>query len=197
MRDLWSFYSQYLYLPRLRDVGVLLEAIADGVGSLAWRQDGFAYDDARDEAAGRFAGLRAGEGLRLSDATGFVVQPAAAEAQLEAERGAGPASGGPRGGDGPPAGGGEHEGEGEQPSATVLRRFHGSVALDPTRLSRDASDIAEAVVAHLNGLLGASVEVTLEIHAEIPDGAPDNVVRTVTENAATLRFDPGAGFETE
>lgn len=198
VRDLWSFYSQYLYLPRLRDVGVLLEAIADGVGSLAWRQDGFAYADARDEAAGRYAGLRAGEGLRLSDATGYVVQPAAAEAQLEAEREAtGPSGGGTPAGEGPPTAGGEGAGEGEEPARTALRRFHGSVSLDPTRLSRDASEIAEAVVAHLNGLLGASVEVTLEIHADIPEGAPDNVVRTVTENAATLRFDPGAGFETE
>jgi hypothetical protein len=69
------------------------------------------------------------------------------------------------------------------------------VALDPTRLSRDASEVGEAVVAHLNGLIGASVEVSLEIHAEIPDGAPDDVVRTVTENAMTLGFDSGMGFE--
>ncbi len=65
------------------------------------------------------------------------------------------------------------------------------------RLSRDASEVAEAVVAHLNGLVGAAVEVTLEIHADIPDGAPEHVVRTVTENAAVLRFDPNSGFETD
>ena len=33
--------------------------------------------------------------------------------------------------------------------------------------------------AHLNGLVGAKAQVTLEIHAEIPDGAPEDVVRTV------------------
>ena len=38
--------------------------------------------------------------------------------------------------------------------------------------------------------------VTLEIAAEIPDGAPDNVVRTVTENARTLRF-TSQGLEKE
>jgi hypothetical protein len=32
------------------------------------------------------------------------------------------------------------------------------------------------------------VTVTLEIEADIPDGAPDNVVRTVTENSQTLKF---------
>ena len=40
VRDLWSFYSQYLYLPRLRDASVLLAAITDGVGLITWRQDG-------------------------------------------------------------------------------------------------------------------------------------------------------------
>jgi hypothetical protein len=30
--------------------------------------------------------------------------------------------------------------------------------------------------------------VTLEIQAKIPSGAPDNVVRTVTENGRTLKF---------
>jgi hypothetical protein len=30
--------------------------------------------------------------------------------------------------------------------------------------------------------------VTLEIEARIPDGVSDNVVRTVTENARTLKF---------
>ena len=53
------------------------------------------------------------------------------------------------------------------------------------------------MVAHLNGLMGAKVRVTLEIHAEIPDGAPEDVVRTVTENAMTLRFNPTSGFEAD
>lgn len=196
IRELWSFYSQYVYLPRLRDASVLLGAIAEGVGSLAWREDGFAYADARDATRGRYAGLRAGEGLELSDPTGLVVQPAAADAQLEAERGEKRVDAGGESPGGGPLSGGQEGDDGEIPSA-VLRRFHGSVSLDPTRLPREAGDVAEAVVAHLNGLLDATVEVTLEIHADIPGGAPDHVVRTVTENAATLRFDPGAGFEAE
>ncbi len=39
--------------------------------------------------------------------------------------------------------------------------------------------------------------MTLEIHAEIPEGAPEDVVRTVTENAMTLSFDPTSGFEAD
>ncbi len=41
---------------------------------------------------------------------------------------------------------------------------------------------------------GADVRVTPEFQAEIPDGAPDQVVRTVTENCRTLRFTT-FGFE--
>jgi hypothetical protein len=36
--------------------------------------------------------------------------------------------------------------------------------------------------------------VTLEIEAEVPDGAPEHVVRTVTENSRTLKFE-SHGFE--
>ena len=64
------------------------------------------------------------------------------------------------------------------------------------RAGRSASQIAEEVVAHLSSLPRAKVTVTLEIEAEIPDGAPDHVVRTVTENSRTLKF-ASHGFERE
>ncbi len=40
----------------------------------------------------------------------------------------------------------------------------------------------------------AKVTVTLDVHAHLLDGAPDHVVRTVTENAHTLKF-KDFGFE--
>jgi len=76
------------------------------------------------------------------------------------------------------------------------KRFHGTVSLDPTRLSRDAGRITEEIVAHLAGLVGSEVKVTLDIDALIPNGAPPNVVRTVTKNSTALRFD-SHGFERE
>jgi hypothetical protein len=63
-------------------------------------------------------------------------------------------------------------------------------------VGRDAGRIAEEVIAHLSGLVGATVSVTLEVEAEIPTGAPDHVVRTVTENSRTLKF-ISQGFEKE
>ena len=50
---------------------------------------------------------------------------------------------------------------------------------------RDASRIADEVIAHLAGQVGAEVTVTLEIEASLPNGASDQIVRTVTENSRT------------
>ncbi len=84
-------------------------------------------------------------------------------------------------------------------NATTLcpaKRFHGSVLLDTTRVGCDAGRIADEVIAHLAGLVGTKVKVTLEIEAEIPTGAPENVVRIVIENSRTLKF-VSQGFEEE
>ena len=74
------------------------------------------------------------------------------------------------------------------------RRFHGSVEPDPARVGRDASRDADEVIAHLAGLVGAKMKVTLEVEGEVPGGVPDHVVRTVAENARTLKF-TSQGFE--
>ena len=66
--------------------------------------------------------------------------------------------------------------------------------LAPTRVGRDAGRIADEVISHLVGLVGAKVKVTLEIEAEVSNGTPDNVVRTVRENSRTLKF-TSQGFE--
>jgi hypothetical protein len=73
-------------------------------------------------------------------------------------------------------------------------RFFGTVELDPTRVGRDAGRIAYEVIAHLSGLVGASVKVTLEIEATVPSGVPETVTRVVTENSRTLKFS-SHGFE--
>lgn len=37
-------------------------------------------------------------------------------------------------------------------------------------------------------LVGADVKVTIEIQAQVSDGVPEHVVRTVTENCRVLKF---------
>jgi len=196
-KQLVEDFARYLYLPHLKNSAVLLQAIRDGLGLLTWSQDSFAYADSFDEAAGRYRGLRCGQIVNVSEdnLSGLLVRPDVALAQYQAEiapvaiPGVEPP---PRGQVSEPLPG-EVTG-GDEPRRP--RRFHGSVALDPTRVGRDAGRIADEVIAHLAGLVGASVKVTLEIEAEIEAGAPEQVVRTVTENSRSLKF-TSHGFEQE
>ncbi|MBP8788052.1 MAG: DUF499 domain-containing protein [Azonexus sp.] len=203
VKQLIEDFARYPYLPRLKEPAVLLHAISDGVKLLTWSQDSFAFADSHDEVAGRYRGLRGGVMLALADAhaPGLLVKPEVAGKQMDAEQAAGSSNFGHSGpstatGAGPtPTPGAAAPGE-PPLAAARLRRFHGTAVLDATRVGRDAGRIGEEVIAHLSGLIGARVTVTLEIAAEIPDGAPDNVVRTVTENSRTLRFS-SQGFEKE
>jgi hypothetical protein len=52
------------------------------------------------------------------------------------------------------------------------------------------------MIAHLVGLMRSDVTVTLEIEADIPESAPDNVARTIAENSRALKF-TSYGFEDE
>ncbi|MEF8759158.1 MAG: Swt1 family HEPN domain-containing protein [Candidatus Accumulibacter sp. UW25] len=202
VKQLVEDFARYLYLPRLKDSTVLLHAISDGTTLLTWAQDSFAFADSFDDAAGRYQGLRGGQMVMLSDPhmPGLVVKSAVATKQLDAERVVPPVerTAEQPGGDGetrsPPTP--ETSAGDPQPVATKARRFHGAVTLDPARVGRDASRIAEEVIAHLSGLVGATVTVTLEVEAAIPAGVPDHVVRTVTENSRTLKF-TSQGFEKE
>ena len=196
IKQLVDDFGRYLYLPRLKDPAVLVEAIRDGLGLLNWPQDSFAYADSFDESANRYRGLKCGQNVAISDSdTGLLVRPEVARKQREAESRPSPT---PDPDVTPPEPGPDPGPEpGPKPPIQVApKRYHGSVDLDPTRVGRDASRIADEVIAHLNGLVGSTVRVTLEIEADIPSGAPDNVVRTVTENSRTLKF-TSQGFEKE
>ena len=197
VRQLVDDFARYLYLPRLQGPAVLLQAVTAGVELLTWVTEGFGYADSVDEDTGRYRGLRGGQVIALldADAPGVVVKPDVASRQLDAEQASTVVSPAPGGGGAddsrtPP------EPSPPPPPDTRPTRFHWTVALDATRAGRDASRIADEVITHLAGLVGTNVTVTLEIDAEMPDGAPEHVVRTVTENSRTLKFD-SHGFERE
>jgi predicted AAA+ superfamily ATPase len=199
VKQLIDDFARYLYLPRLAGPEVLLQAIRDGLALLTWRADTFAYAESYDEAVARYRGLHGGHGVNISaDSPGFLVKPDVASKQLDAETPS-PGSPGPTpspGGKGPDPSPGPNETPPKPPAALQLRRFHGSVRVDSTRVGRDAGRIADEVIAHLAGQMGAEVTVTIEIEARLPNGATDQLVRTVTENSRTLKFD-SQGFETE
>lgn len=209
VKQLVEDFARYPYLPRLKDADVLLGAVRGGVGLLTMQQDSFAYADTFDEAAQRYRGLHCAQALEthIDVSTGLLVKPDVALAQSEAEAAAAAAAKPvPRA----EAGQGQvgHTDTPGTPSQPVIgeaprvaaaigpKRFHGSVSLDAARVGRDASRIADELISHLVGLVGANVRVTLEIEADIPSGTPDTVVRTVTENSRSLKF-TSHGFESE
>jgi predicted AAA+ superfamily ATPase len=200
IRQLVEDFGRYLYLPRLRDGAVLLNAIRSGLSLLTWEKDSFAYADSFDEEAGRYRGLRQSAIIPVTqDDAGLLVKPEAARLQIDREtKPEVPAQ--PK-----TASGQKDEEKSADPKAPPSddaeqkrpKRYHGTVKLDSNRVGRDAGRIADEIISHLVGLVGSSVSVTLEIEAQMPQGTPDHVVRTVTENGRTLKFQPNSGFESD
>ena len=200
IKQLVEDFARYLYLPRLAKPEVLLQAIRDGLTLLTWQTEAFAYADGYDESSQQYHGLRCGQTISLTaESSGLLVKPEVAQAQLSAAQ---------------PKQVEASQLTGEAiPSSVVVKeagvtdqslpaparapakpkRFYASAILNPTRVGRDAGQIAEEVIAHLSS---ARVTVTLEIEAEAPDGMPDEVVRIVSENSRALKF-KSYGFQVE
>lgn len=197
VKQLIDDFARYLYLPRVAGPEVLAQAIADGIALLTWRADTFGYAESFDEAAGRYRGLRGGHGVGISpDSGGILVKPDVAGRQLDSEAPPAPRPNLEPGETGTRPTPGNDATTPNPPATQQLRRFHGSVRVDSARVGRDAGRIADEVIAHLAGQVGADVTVTIEIEARLPNGATDQLVRTVTENSRTLKFD-SHGFEKE
>jgi hypothetical protein len=67
-------------------------------------------------------------------------------------------------------------------------RFFGSATVDPERYNRDFAKVGQEILQHLAATVGTELKVTIEIHAKNPAGFSPETVRTVSENAATLKF---------
>lgn len=200
IKQLFDDFGRYIYLQRLKGPEVLVASIRDGLSLMSWDKDTFAYADSFDELTQRYRGLRAGQNIMISENdSGLIVRPDVALAQLQAESPTTTVSGDANGTAPVKAPGPGQPSEIGPDIAVQLapKRFHGTVNLDAKRVGLDASRIAEEVISHLVGLVGTDVKVTLEIDADIPEGTPPNVVRTVTENSRTLKFNSGSGFENE
>ncbi|MDR2673557.1 MAG: DUF499 domain-containing protein [Opitutaceae bacterium] len=209
VRQLAEDFAGYLYLPRLKGPEVLLDAVVSGVedGDLLWAENGFAYADEYDAEKKRYLGLTHGKRISLppDGGDGLVVKGCAATAQIAADaeaarrRGEGGAVSDPDGvsggrgnggiGGAKPAGGGSQP---PPPAEKIWRHFHGTAELPATANVRiEAGRIYDEIIKHLAANPNTGVTVTLEIAADFggaPDGAGAGVKRTVSENAATLKF---------
>lgn len=187
LSDLWADLAKYCYFPRLLNRDVLRRAVEDGVRRI---DAPFAYATGAD-AEGCHTGLvyRSGGSIYFDERSLLVhpqhVKEATVPETLErVESGAAPVQdGGPIA---PP--------RPAPPRRTT--RYYGRVPLDSQRVNREISTIVEEVLQHLTGLVGAEVEVTLEIKARRPEGFDEATIRTVSENSRTLKFEQ-FGFEKE
>ncbi len=189
LKQLWSDYSQYLYLPRLADSEVLLSAVRSGVALLTWNPDTFAYASAFSEASNRYSRLVGGEhaGVVL-DNTSVLLKPDVAARQMAEDMKTAGGEAIPTVQTGNAATTSPGVDQVTAPAPGLPKRFYGRTSLEPVRMLRDAGEIAEAIVAQLDRA-GANVTISVEIEATTEDGFPDDVRRTVSENARTLKFE--------
>ncbi|GAC1377123.1 MAG: Swt1 family HEPN domain-containing protein [Ktedonobacteraceae bacterium] len=204
-------FACYIYLPRLKHNDVLLAAISDGLQAASWRDDTFAYASGWQEERQRYSNLQAGRSVNITvDDQSLLVKPDSADDQLTQEAAALEARAAQLASNMTAAAASNGQAPYQEtplhknivregnPSITQipltvaaekrLHRFYGSVQINERMMASEAGKIMEEVVKHLTSLSGARVRVTLEISAELPDGAPDHTVRTVKENSNTLRF---------
>jgi predicted AAA+ superfamily ATPase len=199
--NVWDHLCTYCYSPRLTDRNVLEAAICDGIPS----EEYFAYASAYDGS--RYLGLKFNQYLSSVETTGLLVKVGIAKEQLrkEEEQRAQEAlqreAISTEGDQGPERSGQStlntpypHSGT-ETPGATIPvaeptnKHFFLSTKLDKTRVAKDVRDLFEEVITHLSSLSGANVEIFLEVSADLTEGTPPDVVRTVTENCRTLGVD--------
>ncbi|MEK6371249.1 MAG: Swt1 family HEPN domain-containing protein [Acidobacteriota bacterium] len=184
--QLAEWFARYLYLSRVRDQKVIERAVEHGIGQLTIA-DTFAVADAYNEGKKRYVGLKAGGGgvIPVISRSTLVVKPDVAIRQRSEDLASATTT--------EPVSGDEiHQGEVVAPATTEKTSapnvFVGAVRLDPTRVGRDAGKVAEEVIQHLTTLPEAEMEVILEIRAKVPGEIPDKTIRTVSENARTLKF---------
>ncbi|NLG46720.1 MULTISPECIES: Swt1 family HEPN domain-containing protein [Mycobacteriales] len=220
---LFALYTTYPYLARLRDRQVLEDGVLSVYDEMHWQPTGFAFADSWDgeKYIGLVLPSDTATPPQVTDSL-LLVQPDRAEAQREreADEYGGGATGGSDGSDGSGRSGGEvspgddgsstgsnggtsggtgtgtgtGSGTGGTPHKPVKRRFFGSTTLDPSFYGRDFNRITDEIVQHLAAVDGVELEVRIEISARAQDGFDDAKVRTVSENATTLKFEQ-SGFE--
>ncbi len=194
-------FAKYVYLPRLLTEDALFDAVAKGTNPLD-PDSGFAYADGFDPETGTYERLRFGalfEGNRRP--TGWLVKPSVANPIID-EILAGPepnvevtdsVQGSSSGGDGfQNIWGGGSSGQGSTPvNATkgAKKRFHGSITLRHDDFREKAGEVSREVAAQLAKVVGSKVTIVVEVSAEAESGYTDDVLRAVSENCRTLKFD--------
>jgi len=215
VETLCRYFARHVYLPRVGSRETILDAIRNGVSSLTWNQQTFAWAREKQGSGENvvYQNLVAGRQLVSEPIVeGRLVKPEVAQQHLDRGGADGPRSDGLASGGTLDFGGGsstqaptavgsqggesrEQPGEGRPKGSehdeTPKRRYFGTVQLDPTRASTQVGGILEEVISHLTAT-GASVNVTLDIEATHPTGFPERERKIVEKNSGDLRFSQSA-----
>ena len=191
--EFWEDTLRYLYLPRLKERGVLAQAIVKGAGTRDF------FGTAYGEHDGKFDGFKFGDSNVQFDDTLLLIEPDAAKAYEAANRPAAPALGLSSTAIQPvaPTGNTLQETTGTTltqpllvatPAVSRPKSFHGSADVAPAAAKMRLVQIAEEIIALLAKDPNAEVKVRIEIQAAFLNGAKDETKRAVSENANTLGF---------
>jgi len=189
-----GYFTQYLYMPRVRNHEVVRAAIMHLNDVLLAEQDGFAYADSRDED-GRYRGLILHENPTSVSNSGLVVDPKVAQRQIDSERQEREAADGEADGrwdgtdnrEGTSKGGGVAPPVGPVSTPAKVTRFHGTKALDPTRAVRDISQISDEILAIFT-VDDVPLHITVDIESSALARLTVEQITALKENLATLGF---------
>ena len=189
LKDLWEYLSSYIYLPRLKGKEVLVRTVQGAIGEIV--PGPFAYAERWDEESQTYQGLaidNSSSAFVTIDSDSLIVRSDVAEAHRPESApdpdGDGVSEPDPSGKNG----GGDTTASPGSAEESKPTRFQGTVMLPADRPSRDMGDIVEGIVEQLTELPDAEVTLKLEIDAEVPSGLDKAKVRTLIENANTLKF---------
>jgi predicted AAA+ superfamily ATPase len=194
LKDLWEYLNRYTYLPRLKNRDVLAKTVQAAIGGML--PGPFAYAERWDEAKGTYAGLAISGAASVPvviDSESVIVKPDIAEAHRpkKADDAATDDQSGGSAAEGEANAGGEDGGKvtsGKSGGEKLPTRFIGTVILSSDRPARDMHQVVEGIIEQLTTIPGATVELKLEIDAEVPGGIDKSKSRTLLENASTLGF---------
>ncbi len=208
IKTLWEDFCTYCYLPRLSSFSVLEECIKAGINSVEY----FAYAEGICE--GRYQGLKYDTVPANISEYGYLVKLPIAMKQIlddqkkgeedktlsdddslkESDRGSSDrASEGEKSGNGsesswrptPP-----EPQPGPAPSPKPKNtHFFLSTPLDGTRINKEVNLLVTEVINQLSSVDGAKVNITLEVDADLPEGTPTVIERSVRENCRTLKVE--------
>jgi len=189
----WEDSQRYLYLPRLSNQRVLSETIIKGAATKDFF--GTAYGQAGED----YDGFKFGDDNVQLDDTLLLIESEAAAAyeasvvKAETDDDTTPGDDDGSTGTGSTSGddgtGDNGDGTGDGPGSTESARvFFGSVEINPATAKMGMVQVAEEIVSLLASDPQAELKVTVEISADFPEGASDQIKRAVSENATSLDF---------